>query len=243
MEGEDQEQADCLPCHSWSVGIPLVHTVFLLPSMDIKARLPLIDLLCVDTSLVPHRPYHVYQFRAFWEIAYWDGLVVAHFFMAVQLYANCLDEFVPIVGFHPLIPVKDVWVTRGCESNGIFQGLLDSVLCGRGGHVLPFILIHEDFPGHESLASLRQTLVVPSGIGDNSSTACLAYSIILGRLSGCLLWWQSWRGRRRGIVNTGHDVIVARMNHWLLLFCREFRGQNGRWMSSCWPPSWGKKVA
>ena len=158
--------------------------------MDIKLRLPFIELLCVNASFAPHRPDHVYQFCPFQEIVNWDGLVVTHFFMAVQLYANRLDEFVPMVGFHCLIPVEDVGITRGREGNGVFQGLLDGVLCGYGGQVLSSVSVHEDFPGHKSLASLRYTLVITRSIGDDSSsTACLECGTGLWHLSGCLLCW------------------------------------------------------
>ena len=53
-EGQYQEEPHRLPSHYWGIGVPVVDTMFLLSSMDIKMGFPFIHLLGLDPSLASH---------------------------------------------------------------------------------------------------------------------------------------------------------------------------------------------
>ena len=59
---------------------------------------------------------HIKQLRPVRDFINGDGLIVAHPFVAVQFYADCLEELVSIVGLHRLVPIKYVRVS--CCSEG-----------------------------------------------------------------------------------------------------------------------------
>ena len=46
---------------------------------------------------MPHGPDHVQQLCPFGDFSYGDGLVVAHPFVAIQFYSDCLEELLTIV--------------------------------------------------------------------------------------------------------------------------------------------------
>ena len=134
--------------------------MLLLSPMDIEAGFPLVHFLGRDPSLVSHSPDHVYQFGSFGDLVYWYGFVVTHPFMAVKLNSYHFDEFIMIMGFHRLVPVQYVWVVGCGTGNRVFKSFLDCILRGGCWHVLPFILVKQDFPSNESLISLEDALFV-----------------------------------------------------------------------------------
>ena len=148
--------------------------MFLLSSMDIKLCFPLVHFLCLDSTLASHRPDHVDDLGSFWYLVISLWVHSCPSFMAIELYPDCLNECVPVMAFHHLVPIQYVWVFRGCECDRVLECPLSCRLHGGYWYVFLFILVQEDFPRYQSLASLGDTLVVARCVVYDSTAVCLA---------------------------------------------------------------------
>ena len=91
------------------------HHVLVVPPGHLAALFPFVNFLHLDLSLASHRPDHVNELGPFGDLVNWYGFVVAHPFVAVELYPDCLDELIPVMVFHHLVPEQYVWVVGVVE--------------------------------------------------------------------------------------------------------------------------------
>ena len=120
----DHEDSDSLSSHHRSMSFPVVESIFLLSSMQMKPCLLPVDLLGLDCLFAPHGQNHVNQLASLWDVLLIDKNKFAFLFILVQLEIHGFNKLESSWGSHAFMDIENVWICHCYKSKWMFHLLL-----------------------------------------------------------------------------------------------------------------------